>query len=318
MCSANVAARNYATMKVSILIGSRDRIEVLRRCLKSALAQNYSSLEILVLDDNSSQYRLGDLISTELSTTHLRCFRSDTSLGVAGGRNFLMQQASGDIYCFVDDDAYFADNDCITKLVNTFKSHPDVGIIATKIIDHFDQQTELAVPFSRRWRNKQPDLVDTPQLVSYYVGTCHAIDRRVIEQCGDYQHDLMYGEEELDLSYRAVENEFRLFYLPDVVVLHHPQPSVVAKTGRHSHPELYYHVRNRFFIARRYLPWPYIPVYLMTWLVKYGFEAAKFRAFTEYFGGLRAGIRTLRLVGRKSLTPQAVAYLQSHYGRLWY
>lgn len=305
-------------MKVSILINSRDRIEVLRRCLHSALAQDYSSLEILILDDNSSQYRLEDLISTGLSDTPIRCFRSNTSLGVAGGRNFLMQQASGEIYCFIDDDAYFSDENCITKFVNTFRNYPDVGIVATKIVDHIDGQTSLAVPFCRRCRRKQPDLVDTPQFVSYYVGTCHAIDHRVIAQCGDYQPDLMFGEEELDLSYRAVELGFKLFYLPNVIVLHHPQPSVVAKSGRHSHPELYYHVRNRFLLARKYLPWPYIPVYLTTWMAKYGLEAVQARAFREYLGGLRAGIGALNSTKRNSLTPQTVAYLKAHHGRLWY
>ncbi len=307
-------------MKVSILINSRDRIEVLRHCLQSALAQNYAPLEIIVFDDNSTQYQLKDLILAEFpeSNAELHCFRSDTSLGVAGGRNFLMQQAAGDIYCFIDDDARFADNDCITKFVNTFKKQPDVGIIATKIIDHIDQETTFAVPFSQWWRKKQPNLVNVSQHVSYYVGTCHAIDRRVIEQCGDYQPNLIFGEEELDLSYRVIEGAWKILYLPEVVVHHHPQSSVVGHVGKKRKSELYYHIRNRFILAYKYLPWTYIPIYLGIWLGRYTINAFQQLAFQQLFGGIASGIGELKHLQRTPMQPKTVQYIKSHFGRLWY
>lgn len=305
-------------MKVSILIGSRDRLEVLKRCVKSACAQQYSPLEILVLDDNSSQVRLDEALAAQFPDSRLRCFRSDAARGVAGGRNFLMQQASGDIFCVLDDDAYFEDRDNIVQLVEAFKRDPKVGLVATKVVDHQAGQTDLRVPFSRRARKKQPDLAGRMQRVSYYLGTCHAMRRKLIERCGGYRDDLMYGEEELDLSYRAIEAGFELLYLPDVVVHHHPQTSVVGQRGNHYHPELYYHVRNRFFLAYQYLPARYIPIYLSIWLSRYGLRAIRQGSFTEFLEGLRAGLTLTKSLQRTPLSPPAIRYLQAHHGRLWY
>lgn len=305
-------------MKVSVLIGSRDRPEALLRCLESVLKQDYTRLEILVLDDNSSLYHLEELLTAALSDSRLRCFRSNTSLGVAGGRNFLMRQAEGDIFCIVDDDAYFAGSDCISQIVEAFEHHPRVGILASKVLNHRNGQVELLVPFSRQWRRKRPHLTTEPQLVSYYLGGCHAIRRSLIEQCGSYQSDLIFGEEELDLSYRAIEMGFEIMYLPNVLVHHHPAPSVVSHWKEYRQPELYYHVRNRFYLAYKYLPWVYIPVYLGVWLNIYGLNALKSGAFREFLGGVVAGVRFLKKLKRTPLNPRAVQYLKTHYGRLWY
>jgi len=303
---------------VSVLIGSRDRPVSVIRCLHSVFSQDYHNLEVLVLDDNSSRYRLDELLASVFRDRRLRCFRSDISLGVASGRNFLMQWAKGEILCFIDDDAYFADSGCVSRIVEAFARNPQVGILATKIVDHQPSGENLFVPFSRWWRLWRRHLAETPQLVSYYVGGCHAIRRRVIEQCGNYQNDLFFGGEEMDLSYRAVQAGIQIMYLPSVVVHHYPAPSVANHHQSRYRSELYFYVRNRFFLAFKYLPSIYIPVYLSVWLCIYGLSALRRGAFREFLSGLLAGVIGLKNLQRTPLNQQAVTYLKSHYGRLWY
>jgi len=304
--------------KVSILISSRDRVDILTTCLESVLDQNYGAIEILVLDDNSNQYHLSQLISEKFEDSRLRCYRTDISLGVAAGRNFLMQQATGDIFCIIDDDAHFVKNESLSLIVETFEQYPQVGIVAVKVVNYCAGQQHLRVPFSQAWQKQQPDLAAQPRRVSYYLGTCHAIHRRLTEQCGGYRDDLMYGEEELDLSYRAIEAGFEIMYTPAVTVNHYPQPSVVPYRNGHHQPELYSHVRNRFFISYQYLPWRYIPIYLGIWLSRYGLSALKLRAFREFTAGTIAGLKMLKNLKRTPLKSQSIQYLKTNYGRLWY
>ena len=305
-------------MKVSVLIGSRDRPDTLYRSVDSVLAQEYRPLELLILDDNSNRHRLAELVRARFSDKRVHCFRTERSLGVAGGRNFLMRQAGGEIFCVLDDDAYFADDNCISRFVQAFQAYPQVGILASKIVDYGQDQESLKVPFTQRARQKHPALTEEIQLVSYYLGGGHAVHRRVIEQCGPYRNDLMFGEEELDLSYRAIAAGFEILYLPDVVVHHRPEPSVMNQDGKQRHLELYYHVRNRFFLAYKYLPWRYMPVYLIIWLGQYGLTAVKQSTLDQLFRGLVAGVKVTRSVNRSPLGAEAVQYLKAHYGRLWY
>ena len=305
------------TVKVSVLIGSRNRPAPIIKCINSIITQDYEPIEILILDDNSDLCDLRETIANNFNDERLSCFRSDIGLGVAGGRNLLMQKASGDIFIVLDDDAYFTENNCITKIVNIFVNNDRIGVIATKIID-FNEQKRLLVPFSKNSLKKQPELVNNPQLVSYYQGGCHAILSRVIKTCGFYQQNLVFGGEELDLSYRVIEAGFQILYTPDIVIHHCPEASVVIKNKNGNSAELFFHIRNRIFLAYKYLPTVYIPIYLGIWMTRYAFTSLKNLSLREFMNGILAGIRGISEVQRQPLSDEAIQYLKSYYGRLWY
>jgi GT2 family glycosyltransferase len=304
--------------RVSVLIGSRNRPDVLFRCLESVLNQDYPALEVIVLDDASDQVDLCQVLAEHFSDPRLRCLRSDIQLGVAGGRNRLMAEATGDILCVIDDDAYFEDSNAIFRFVKSFCSDESIGIVACKVVDHRQGNNDLLVPFPKRWRRHRPDIIERAQYVSYYLGGCHAIRREVLNRCGMYAAELMFGEEELDLSYRAVAAGYRIYYEPAIVVHHHPQASVVAKGKKGEAKELYYHIQNRLYLAYRYLPSRYVPVYLGIWLGQYLVKAVQNGTPITFFAGVRDGILRLKRYRRTPLDEKAQRYLREHYGRLWY
>lgn len=305
-------------MKVSVVIGSRNRPETLCRCLESVLKQDYPDFEVLVLDDASDEVDLCQVIRERFDDPRLRCLRSDVQLGVAGGRNRLAAAAKGEVICFIDDDAYFENNSAIGEFVNVFLSDEKVGIVAVKVINHRQNKTELLVPIPRIWRLLKKGLLDRPQFVSYYVGTCHAIRREVFQKCGMYSDELMFGEEELDLSYRVVAAGYRIYYEPSIIVHHYPGSSVLAKGKQGEARELYHHVKNRFYLAYRYLPARYIPFYLSIWLARYFLQATKRKALGSFLAGICEGICQLSKQKRTPIDQEAVLYLRKHYGRLWY
>jgi len=304
-------------MKVSVLIGTRNRVDPLIRCLESVLKQDYPKFEVLVLDDGSDKFNVCEAIS-KLGDPRLRCVRNPEPMGVAGGRNRLMSLASGDIFCIIDDDAYFADEHALSSIVRVFAENPQIGIVATKVVDYRTTPPKLLVPFPRRAIRKQPTLVNTEQDVSYFVGTCHAIRRNLIESCGLYQENLVYGEEELDLSYRAVQAGFRIRYAPSVVVYHRPEASVVRRRVFMREPELYHHVKNRFILAWKYLPLKFIFPYICFWITYYGLRSIQKLAILESVLGITSGIAAALRTQRTPLTKSAVTYMRTHYGRLWY
>ena len=305
-------------MKISVLINSRDRPETLTRCLQSVLSQQYVLFDVIVLDDASSGCHLEAVVGPQFPDDRLNFLRTEMPLGVARGRNLLMARATGDVFVIIDDDAYFESNDALSHIVETFHSYPQAGIIACKIVDHRAGKQQLLVPFSWRSRRQQPAITQNLDLVSYFLGGGHAILRQTIEVCGTYSDSLIFGEEELDLSYRVIEAGYEIYFLPDVIIHHYPSESVVADEKNFQHPELYYHVHNRLYLAYRYLPWKFVPLYLFIWLVRHSIDAIKTGGITEVLAGIRDGLQTVRRTERTPLGPQAVKYLQTNYGRLWY
>ncbi|QIA26701.1 glycosyltransferase [Thermaerobacter sp. PB12/4term] len=305
-------------MKVSVLIGSRNRPHVLRRCLDSIMRQTYDDMEVIVLDDASDDIHAYSAVVRAYSG--VRLIRSEFPCGVAKGRNRLVAKALGDVLCFIDDDAYFETSTAISWLVDVFARDTRVGIVACKIVDHQGGVTDALVPIPRFARWKNPRLIEEPRYVAYYLGGCHVILREVFERCGRYCDALVFGEEELDLSYRAISVGYRIYYEPRVVVHHEPEPSVLApNSGHHGRDaELYYHIRNRFYLAFRYLPVIYIPSYLFLWTGKYALDAVKLGRVAPVVKGIMDGIKTLKGLKREVLPPHAVDYMRRNFGRLWY
>jgi GT2 family glycosyltransferase len=305
-------------MKISVLVGSRNRADVLQQCLESVLAQEYEPFEVVVLDDASEDAtRYADCLR-QLNDPRIRLIRSDKQLGVAGGRNHLFQHASGDIFFVLDDDAVIAESDAITRLCHVFTTCPEIGIVACQIVEFCnDGKISRKLPFPRRMLSRFPYLIEKPQFVSYFLGTAHGIRRQVIETCGGYHSDLMFGEEELDLAYRTIENGWKIYYEPSITVHHRPQPSVVANR-KQKFTELVHHIKNRIYLTYRYLPLPYAFTHLLFWFCVYSAMALQAKAPYALLQGIRAGVRMIRHVRRQPLSRSTLAYLHAHYGRLWY
>ena len=85
---------------VSILVGTRNRVEPLARCIESVLSQTYRHSEILVLDD-ASDIDIRDALKQRFPDQRLKWLRSLTPSGVAGARNTLIQSATGECRIFL-------------------------------------------------------------------------------------------------------------------------------------------------------------------------------------------------------------------------
>jgi GT2 family glycosyltransferase len=143
--------------------------------------------------------------------------------------------------------------------------------------------------------------------------------RELIERCGPYQEDFLFGEEELDLSYRAIQTGYQILYVPSIIVHHFPQASVIEDpVGNRSLTELELHIRNRIWLTYKYLPLPYLLTSLSVWLAFYAARAVRNAQLRAFVRGIRAGVGGVPELCRRPLRGHAIAYLRQHSGRLWY
>ena len=303
-------------MKVSVLIGSRDRPRLLRRCLRSALRQDYDDFEVRVLDDGSTQHDLCERLRASFEDERLHCHRSEEVLGIPGGRNALVRRAQGDVVCFTDDDAYFADERGLSNMVAAFQCYPQAGVLAFKVTDYLPEGTRVATPFhTQTTLRRRPELSERPNRVSHFLGRGHAVRREVFWQCGGFDETLHYGGEERDLSYRVIEAGHTIRYVPSVHVLHRPAASPLETEGD---GKVYYLTRNRLRLAYRHLPWWCLPVHAAAWVARYGWEAYCRKQWRGFWRGLVDGLRAMRTTRRTPMSASTVRYLKENYGQLWY
>jgi hypothetical protein len=91
---------------VTAVVATRDRWPLLRRALRSALAQEQVALEVVVVDDGSRDETPGRL--GETVDPRLRVLRNETASGVARARNRGIAAARAPWVAFLDDDDMWA------------------------------------------------------------------------------------------------------------------------------------------------------------------------------------------------------------------
>src|SRR3954454_14751931 len=88
--------------KVSIVIPTRNRAELLSRAVRSVLRQTYPDWEVLIVDDASSD-DTGDVVQ-HICDRRVRYWRHPVNEGVAADRNTAMAHSTGRYVAFLDDD----------------------------------------------------------------------------------------------------------------------------------------------------------------------------------------------------------------------
>ncbi|MBT6357215.1 MAG: glycosyltransferase, partial [Chloroflexi bacterium] len=101
---------------ISFIIATRDRKNDLKKCLQSIYDQNYKNIEIIVVDNDSSDSSF-NMVSCGFPEVKL--INLDRNIGCPGGRNIGFLNSSGDILFFLDDDSKISKNAAL-NVINLF------------------------------------------------------------------------------------------------------------------------------------------------------------------------------------------------------
>jgi glycosyltransferase involved in cell wall biosynthesis len=109
---------------VSILICNYNYGRFISTAIESALAQTYSNVEIIVVDDGSKDN------SREIIETYGNRVRAifKSNGGQPSATNVAFAASSGDVICLLDADDYYA-NDKVAKIVDCYRNHPEASFV---------------------------------------------------------------------------------------------------------------------------------------------------------------------------------------------
>ena len=108
---------------VTVLVAVYNAERYLRQCISSLLEQTYSCLQIICIDDASTDGSLELLHDYAKKDSRIVVIEQQQNRGQAHARNVGLRQAVGDYVCFVDSDDWLAP-DAIEKTVAVFEQNP--------------------------------------------------------------------------------------------------------------------------------------------------------------------------------------------------
>jgi glycosyltransferase involved in cell wall biosynthesis len=104
-----VAAEGRGT-RVSIVIPVYNHAAYLRKCLQSALDQDWPDLEVIVIDDASPDPAVAEILESFRGDPRLRLSRNARNLGISETQNAALEASTGGVIAFLDCDDYLARN----------------------------------------------------------------------------------------------------------------------------------------------------------------------------------------------------------------
>jgi glycosyltransferase involved in cell wall biosynthesis len=126
---------------VTVVIPTRDRLGLLKRSLRSALAQRDISIEIVVVDDGSVDATADWL--RDNADARVRVVRHEVPRGVAAARNTGIELAAGEWLAFLDDDDFWAPEKLVRQLDAARAAGASFVYSAVAIVDERGAATEL-------------------------------------------------------------------------------------------------------------------------------------------------------------------------------
>lgn len=102
-------------MKVSIIVPVYNTKKYLKKCIDSVIGQTYDNIEIIIINDCSSQNI--DEVVNKYQDERIIYLKNNKNMGIGYNRNLGIRKAVGDYICFVDSDDYVK-VDFVEKMVD--------------------------------------------------------------------------------------------------------------------------------------------------------------------------------------------------------
>ncbi len=197
---------------ISVVIPVRNGVQFLASAMESVRAQRYENLEVLLIDDESSD-GLRDRLE---SAAGVRYFWQKGQ-GPAAARNTGIRESAGSLIAFLDIDDLWTDGH-LRALLAALEPNPGAGI-AQGMMRQF-------------WTTGDGKYGRTEPYRMPYLGSC-LFRRSVFSQCGLFDQRLPYGEDH-DLFYRCWENDVLKIHVPQVSLLYRRYANNMSRGKNHA------------------------------------------------------------------------------------
>ena len=281
---------SYKESLVSIVVLNYNAGKLLLNCIESIKKSSYQNIEILVVDNISSD---NSQIECKKKFPDIKLIQNDENLGYCGGNNAGIKKAEGEFIIILNPDTIVETN-WIDELLNAQKEFGD-GLYQPKILSLNEENTIQSTGnmlhifgfgFARDKGNKVIEKKEKIEKVGYASGTCLFTTRSVLDKIGLLDEFLFLYHDDLDLGWRGAQIGINSFYVPKSKIYH-----VESYSLKWSSKKFYWLERNRkYCLLTHYSKDTYekmrfslalVDMFVWAFYISKGFLGAKIKAELE-------------------------------------
>ena len=243
---------------ISIITINYNQLEVTCEMLDSVSRLNYPQLEVIVIDNHSTNNPYNYL---KKNYPWVKVISSQQNLGFAGGNNLGIKIAKGDYLYFINNDTELQENS-LNPLLELFEQNLAIGVVCPKICYYPEQgdekdtiqyvgATEVSSLTARNTILGEGEIDEgqysKPIKTAYAHGAAMLVSKEVIHKVGMMPEDFFLYYEELDWCEQIRRAGFEIYVEPRAMIYHKESVSI----GNASPFKTFYLTRNRILFMRR-------------------------------------------------------------------
>ena len=215
--------------KVSIIIPAFNQARFLAVAIDSALQQTYRDVEVIVVDDGSTDEtrdiaaRFGDRIT----------YVHQENTGLPGARNRGWRESGGEYLCFLDSDDFYHPEK-VQRQVELLDADPQLGFVYCDIVttDEAGQPVPEQPSVNSPARQMSGNIFQTLMMAGYFPPHTVMIRRSVLEAVGEFDPSLG-GNADYELWLRASAAGHKACFIDERLAYYRTYPTSMSKDGLH-------------------------------------------------------------------------------------
>ena len=234
--------------KVSVLIGTYNRANLLSRCLDSVFSQTHENIEAVVINDASTDDTEKVLESYKNKYgDKLKYINNPVNKGIAYNSNLAFKNSDGDYLALLGDDDYWTDEQKIEKQLKIFEdSDEKLGVIGTWWIEK-DKESEIkkTPEEPKNWKSR---LLAGGGVI---CGSTPLIPRRVWIDVGGFDEKMPRGTDS-ELFRRIIINGYKGYLIRDittVIDISHDGPRMTTEKSKDKRKKL---IKANIYLTKKY------------------------------------------------------------------
>ena len=231
--------------RVSVIIPTRDRVELLRTCVESVLAlTHYPDFEIIVVDNRSEDPAALDYLDELRRRDRVVVVPYDAPFNYSVINNFAASICNGDVLCLLNNDIEVISEDWLSEMTGQ-AMRPDIGAVGAMLYYPNDSIQHAGVILGiggianhayvgqRRGHSGHGARALVAQNLSAVTGACMVVRRSLYEQMGGLDEDFAVAFNDIDFCLRLQQAGYRNVWTPFAELYHHES----ASRGSDADPE---------------------------------------------------------------------------------
>lgn len=180
---------------VTIAIPTYNNAAYIADAVKSAMAQDYPNLEIMILDDASTD-NTSNIVAEYITDPRVKYYRNDNNIGrVANYRKGLHDLSKGEWYLNLDGDDYLTDLSFISKAISWSRQYTNVvmvtGACERLVEGKLDYTIRSKYNAELSCIDGKTYFLDLPSEKAYFIHLCTLYDRAKAIALNFYGEDIL-------------------------------------------------------------------------------------------------------------------------------